>query len=99
MLTGIHWKNFVVAEELASVLLELAENGVVEGSRGERHLCGLFVKGLENSRMTVTLVDSAVSAQEVIVAFTVHVPHEDTWKMRERERPEPPLETVPVNAA
>lgn len=78
-LTGVHGKDFVVAEELASVLLELAKHGVVEGSRGERDLGGLLVKSLNYSGMTMTLVDSTVGAQEVKVTLAIHIPHEDAW--------------------
>ena len=56
----VHGKHFVVAEELGDVLLVLAQDGVVEGPRGEREARGLRYQRLEDFRMGVALVDGRV---------------------------------------
>ena len=78
ILTSIHWKDFVIAEQVSDVLGELSQYIGVESSGGECHDIGLLFEGVHNPGMTVSLVTSTVSAEEVIVTVSFHIPHMDT---------------------
>ena len=81
VLTCVHGEDFVVAEHLGDELLELSEHVIVEGARGKgEHAC-LVHERFDNTGVAVALVDRRVGAEEVIVAVTLHVPHEHTLKV------------------
>ena len=81
VLTCVHGEDFVVAEHLGDELLELSEHVVVEGTRGKgEHAC-LVHECFDDTWVAVALVDRRVGAEEVIVAVTLHVPHEHTLKV------------------
>src|SRR5690606_5018168 len=48
---------------------------IIKSARGKGKFFCLLDQGGHKARMTVPLVDSAVSRQKIIVALALHVPH------------------------
>lgn len=74
-LTRVHRQNFVVAKHVGDELLIGAQLVVVKGPGGQGEPGGLRLQRSHDLGVTVALVDGAVSAQEVVVAFALDVPH------------------------
>lgn len=74
---GVHRQDLVVTEVLGYVFLIGTEHAVVEGAGGERELFGLLRHRPHDAGVTMTLVDSTVSAQEIVIPFALDVPAVD----------------------
>ena len=81
--TSVHGQNHVVAEHLADLFGPAGEDIVVESARAEGQTASLVGQGLDELRVAVTLVDSAVGGEEVKVVLAFGVP--DIYALSTRE--------------
>lgn len=68
-----HWQDGLVAKEFRDELGELGKDVVVERPRTERELRRLGHEGIDDLRVTVTLVDGAIGGKEVQVLLPLRV--------------------------
>ena len=73
--TSVHRQYLVVAEILSDVFLPLTQAVVVESAAAEGQLMSLVAHRLDDLRVAVTLVDSAVGREKVEILLTLAVPH------------------------
>ena len=69
---GVHGERALHAGEAAELRQERAEPVVVEGARGQRDAVELGLRGGDDLRMPVSLVEGRVGAQAVEVLLAVH---------------------------
>ncbi len=83
---GVHREESVISEISVDIFLEPAESVVVESSRGKAELACLVFQRLYDSRMAVSLVDSGIRREKVIILLALHLPDENPCSLFESDR-------------
>eukprot|EP00906_Rhabdomonas_costata_P033313 RCo046943 len=73
--SGVHRENLVVAQQLGDVLFELPQNVVVESTTGQGANVCLLLQSINNFGVAMTLVNSRVGTQKVVVLVALAVPN------------------------
>ena len=73
---GIHGEDHLFARQFAEFLIEVAENGVVEGAGGERHLVELVFRGGHDLGVTVSEVKGRIGREHVKILASLGVAYD-----------------------
>ena len=80
---SVHGQNHVVAKDIADLFSPLGEDVVVESAGAESEGGGLLSQSLDEFRVAMALVDSAVGREEVHVLAALGVPDVDALGLGE----------------
>src|SRR5574344_770704 len=73
--TRVHREDLVVTKIFRYIFLPWTESVIIESTRAKCQSFSLFIHGFQDCRVAVTLVDSRICRQEIVIFLSFNVPN------------------------